>query len=172
MRTTFVMDPPPIVEDWLAQRKARGQDLHDEVWEGVYHVAAAPSNRHGHVDDQLGWILRPIAQRAGLTGTTACNIGGPMDFRVPDRAYFHVLEDVVWNPSAAIVVEVVSPDDESRAKTDFFFRAGIEEMLIVDPLQRTVEWFTRGATGFEAADGSTLLGITSAELATAIDWPM
>jgi hypothetical protein len=30
MRTTFVMDPPPIVEDWLAQRRALGQDLYDE----------------------------------------------------------------------------------------------------------------------------------------------
>ena len=57
MRTTFVMDPPPIVEDWLAQRHALGQDLYDEVWEGEYHVAAAPTGRHADIQAQLIQVL-------------------------------------------------------------------------------------------------------------------
>lgn len=77
----------------------------------------------------------------------------------------------MWQHTAAIVVEVVSPGDESRLKFGHYFSRGVEEFLIVDPRQRTVEWFERGADGFRTADGGTLLGITSAELAAQIDWP-
>ena len=64
----------------------------------------------------------------------------------------------------------MSPGDESRRKLDFYHRVGIEEVLIVDPEMRTVEWFERGPNAFRPADGSTLLGITSAGLAAQIDW--
>ncbi len=171
MRTLFVTDPPPPVEDWLARRRALGQDRFDEVWEGEYHVAPAPSGKHGRVDDRLGRILGPLADRAGLQGTTACNIGGPGDYRVPDRAWFRTGGLDVWNPTAAIVAEIVSPGDESRRKFDFYHHAGIEEVLIVDPDARTVEWFVRGPDAFRSADASTLMGISAADLAAAIDWP-
>jgi Uma2 family endonuclease len=171
MRTTFVMDPPPIVEDWLARRRALGQDRFDEVWEGEYHVAPEASNRHARVQVQLIELLGPRARRAGLLIGGPINIGRPADFRVPDIAYVRREEDPVWNPTAAIVVEVVSPRDESRAKLSFYHRVGVEEVLIVDPDGRTVEWFTRGPDAFVVADGSSLLGITSAESADQLDWP-
>jgi Uma2 family endonuclease len=69
------------------------------------------------------------------------------------------------------VVEVASPGDDSRRKSDFYFRAAVEEILIVDPEARSVEWFTRGPDGLRPAEGSKLLGITNAELAETIDWP-
>ena len=171
MRTLFVTDPPPPVEDWLARRRALGQDRFDEVWEGEYHVAPAPSGRHARIDHLLGRILDPLADHSGLSGATACNIGGPDDFRVPDQAWFRTGGLDVWNPTAAIVVEIVSPGDESRMKFDFYHRAGVEEVLIVDPDARTVEWFLRGTAAFEAADRSRLLGITATDLVAAIDWP-
>ncbi len=171
MRTTFVMDPPPIVEDWLAQRHALGQDLYDEVWEGEYHVAAAPNDRHANVQVQLVEALAPLARRAGLAPRGPSNIGGPKDFRVPDLAFLRGTPDPVWQPTAAVVVEVVSPGDESRRKFGHYFGRGVEELLIVDPAQRTVEWFERGPDGFKATGGSALLGTTSDELAATIDWP-
>ena len=66
MRTLFVTDPPPVVEDWLAQRRALGQDRFDEVWEGEYHVAPYAHGRHGIVQHQLALVLGPFADRAGL----------------------------------------------------------------------------------------------------------
>jgi Uma2 family endonuclease len=166
-----VTDPPPVVEDWLAQRHALGQDRFDEVWEGEYHVTPGRGRAHARIDDQLGRILGPLADPAGLLGATACNIGSPSDFRVPDRAWFRGGDDLTWNPTAAIVVEVLSPDDESRQKLGFYFRAGVEEVLIVDPDTRTVEWFGRGRDAFEPSDRSAILGITSTELDARIDWP-
>lgn len=171
MRTLFVTDPPQPVEDWLARRRALGQDRFDEVWEGEYHVAPAPSGRHAQVDDEIGLVLGPLAKRVGLRGATTCNIGRPDDFRVPDRAYFRSGGLAVWNPTAAIVVEVVSPGDESRLKFAFYHRQGIEEVLIVEPEARTAEWFVRGEDGFLPADGSAVLGITAADLVAAVEWP-
>ncbi|MBX3031056.1 MAG: Uma2 family endonuclease [Chloroflexi bacterium] len=171
MRTTFVMDPPPIVEDWLAQRRALGQDRYDEVWEGEYRVAPMPKGRHGRVEVELVRILMPRAARAGLVGSGGCNIGAPGDYRGPDQAYFRDWQDLTYYPTAAIVVEILSPDDESRHKLGFYFRAGVEEVLLVDPDSHTVEWLMRGRDGLEPADGSAILGISSVDLAAAIDWP-
>jgi Uma2 family endonuclease len=77
----------------------------------------------------------------------------------------------VCNPTAAFVVVILSPEDESRAKLPFYFRVGVEEVLLVDPDERTIEWLVRAEDAFEPADGSTLLGVTSAALADRIDWP-
>ncbi len=85
--------------------------------------------------------------------------------------YFRDWQDIVYYPTAAIVVEVASPGDESRAKPPFYFRTGVEEVLMVDPDAHTVEWLTRGAVAYEPADGSAVLGISGAELADRIDWP-
>ena len=144
MRTLFVTDPPPPVEDWLAHRHALGQDRFDEVWEGEYHVAPAPHWRHARVEDEVAAVLRPLAAHAGLHGGGPCSIGTAEDYRVPNRAYLRADDGQLWNPTAAIVVEIVSPGDESRRKLDFYGRAGIEELLVVDPDERTVEWFIRG----------------------------
>ena len=171
MRTTFVMDPPPAVEDLIAERHALGQDLYDEVWEGEYHVAPAPSGGHARIQARLIEVLRPLALTAGLDGGGPCNVGGSTDYRVPDLAFIRDWRDEVWYPEAAIVVEIASPGDESRAKLDFYFRHGADEVLIVEPLAHTVEWLVRGLDGLHPADGSVLLGITSAELAASMDWP-
>ena len=171
MRTLFVTDPPQAVEDWLARRRALGQDLYDEVWEGEYHVAPAPRRRHARVQAALLETLGPLARRAGLEVTGPCNIGRPDDYRVPDLACFREPGDLAWNPTAAIVAEVVSPGDESRLKSDFYLRAGVEEVLIVDPGARTAEWYERDDGAFRRTDRSVILGMTSADLLDAIDPP-
>ncbi len=171
MRTAFVTSPPGVTPELIERRQALGQDRRDEVWDGVYHVAPEASNRHERVLFQLVRVLGPFADRARLISLGPTNVGRPLDFRVPDLGFLRREEDPVWNPTAALVVEIVSPRDESRRKADFYFRVSVEEFLIVDPEQRTVEWFARGTDTFVPADGSAILGITSAELAAAIDWP-
>lgn len=171
MRTAFVTAPPGVTRELIARRQALGQDRRDEVWEGVYRVAPEASNRHLRIQLQLIELLGPIAREAGLLLGGPLNVGQPMDFRVPDLGFIRREEHPVWNPTAAIVVEVVSPRDASRAKADFYFGVGVEELLIVDPELRTVEWFARGADGFVPLDGSAILNVTGVELADAIDWP-
>ncbi len=171
MRTILLGEPPPPVRSWLERRRELGLDRFDEVWEGEYHVAPEAHGRHGDVDDKLAALLHPLARSAGLWGSGPLNLGGPNDYRVPDRAYLRERATEVWNPTAAIVVEIVSPGDETYAKLGFYHRLGVEEVLIVDPLHRTVEWYRRNASGFERAGNSQLLSITEDDLAARIDWP-
>lgn len=171
VKTVVVGRRPAAVEAWLRQRKELGQDLFDEVWEGDYHVAPAPHPSHGLVDQQVAELLGPAAREAGLVGSGPLNIGVPDDYRVPDRAYLRDVPTVTFVPRAAIVVEIVSPGDETHAKLDFYFSRGVEELLVVDPLRRGVEWYQRGNERLLPAEGSELLGLTAAEVAERIDWP-
>jgi Uma2 family endonuclease len=171
MRTVLLGERPPEVEDLLERRRALGQDLFDEVWEGDYHMAPAPHRRHGQVDFQLARILGPKADEAGLQGSGPYTIGKPEDYRVPDQAYFADDTPHTFNPTAEIVVEIVSPGDESRLKYDFYFGVGVEEVGVVDPEERTVECFARDDSGFRPVDRSGLLGISVTELSELINWP-
>ena len=151
-RTVVLGEPPPVVAEWLQRRRELGQDGFDEVWDGEYHVAPMVHRRQGDVDDQLAALLRPRARRRGLWPSSPANIGEPQNYRVPDRVYFRDRALELFNPTAAVVVEIVSPGDESYAKLGFYFARGVEEVLIVDPLRRSVEWYGRGAE--VRADGS------------------
>ncbi len=170
-RTVLLGEPPPEVGEWLERRAALGQDRFDEVWEGEYHVAPAARSRHGLIDDQLGHVLRPRAVAAGLVGSGPLNLGEPDDYRVPDRVYLRAPLDVVFVPSAVVVVEIVSPDDETHRKFDFYFRRGVEELLVVDPDRRTVQWYRRADATFEPAERSDLLDLAAATLHAELDWP-
>lgn len=126
MRTVVVGEPPPPLAEWLERRRALGQDLFDEVWGGDYHVAPAPHRRHGDVDDQLAALLRPVARERGLWPSGPVNIGAPQDYRVPDRAYFRDRQPAAFQPTAAVVVEIRSPADETDAKMGFYAAREVE----------------------------------------------
>jgi Uma2 family endonuclease len=170
-RTVLLGEPPPVVTEWLRHRRELGQDGFDEVWDGEYHVAPMVHRRQGDVDAQLAVLLWPRARHLGLWPSSPANIGEPQNYRVPDRIYFRDRALELFNPTAAIAVEIVSPGDESYAKFGFYFARGVEEMLIVDPLRRSVEWYGRGAEGFERTGRSELLELTETALAAEIDWP-
>ncbi len=74
-------------------------------------------------------------------------------------------------PTAALVVEVVSPDDETYEKFGFYAAHGVEEIIVADPHEQSVRCFRRDGDGYVEADASELLGVRAAELAEAIDWP-
>ena len=64
---TLVRDPQPAeFEALLERRRQLGQDLLDEVWEGVYHLNPAPHRRHAHIAQQLAVVLDGPARAAGL----------------------------------------------------------------------------------------------------------
>lgn len=168
---TVVLGESREIRELIEQRRRTGADLYDEMWKGEYHMAPAPHRSHGLLEDELAQILGPLARRAGLFGSGPFNLGDPFDYRVPDRGYHRDREARTWVPTAAIVVEIVSPDDESWAKLDFYASHEVDEVLIVDPQARRVTWLRRDGSGYTDTDGSTLLGITTADLAAQLDWP-
>lgn len=171
MRTVLLGQPPPEVEAFLARRRALGQDLFDEVWKGTYHVAPASHPWHGYIDNVLAELLGPFGRGAGLVGTGPFNLGDETDYRVPDRGYHRSLPSSVWVLTAAIVVEVLSPDDETWAKFDFYARHRVDEICTADPLVSQLRWFTLTGDVYQEAAGSMLLSVTVAELAASIEWP-
>jgi Uma2 family endonuclease len=155
----------------IRRREALGLDTFDEVWEGVYHVAPAAQRARGYVDHALAVALDPYAKAAGLVPTGPFNLGTADDYRVPDHGYHRGFRDDAWVPSAAIVVEVVSPDDETYAKFGFYAAHGVEELIVADPHEQTVRCFQRQVDGFVETAGSDLLAISAAEITGAIEWP-
>lgn len=170
---TLVLDPETAgLGELLERRRRSGLDRLDEIWEGVYHMVPAPSYAHGDLDSQLHTIIRPLAERAGLTMTSSCNLGeGEHDFRVPDCALHPPGAAGVWHPTAAMVIEVVSPRDESFEKLPFYAAHGVDEALFVDPQRRSVSWLALRDGEYRPIERSGLIELGRAELAERIRWP-
>ena len=171
MRTVILGPRPPQIEALIDSRRSTGADLYDEVWEGDYHMNPAPRRSHGRLDDEIAAALRPLAKRAGLYPTGMFNLGEPNDYRIPDRALCRDQRDEVFAESAALVVEIVSPDDESEAKLPFYAAHGVDEAVLVYPTSHEVRWLRLVDGDYEATDRSELLGIDVADVAAQIDWP-
>ena len=74
-------------------------------------------------------------------------------------------------PTAVVVGEVLSPDDETWEKFGFYARRGVAEVWVADLDTRTVRVFLRrDETGYDEAGASAVLGLTTTELAD-LDWP-
>ena len=55
-------------------------------------------------------------------------------------------------PTAAMVVEVVSPHDESWLKFDHYAAHGVDEVLIADPADRSLHLFVLVDAEYQPAD--------------------
>jgi Uma2 family endonuclease len=170
---TLVRDPQPAEFNALLERRRRlGQDLFDEVWEGVRHMNPAPSGKHAQVEAELLAILRAPARAAGLTVTGQFNLGaGEHDYRVPDGGLHRDFADRVFYPTAALAIEIVSPGDESWGKLHFYAAHRVQELLIVDPNEKTISWLGLEGGEYKQLKRSRVLDFGTAELAEQIDWP-
>jgi Uma2 family endonuclease len=171
---TLVRDPQPAeFEALLEKRRRLGQDLLDEIWEGVYHMNPAPAGRHAYIVQQLAELIGPLARAAGLIPLLSIfNLGESGDYRVPDGGLHREQEDRVFYPSAALVVEIVSPGDETWDKLGFYAKHTVDELLIVDPQEREVHWLALQPDGqYLAIERSALIELGPAELAELINWP-
>ncbi len=155
----------------IERRRSTGADLFDEVWEGDYHMAPAPHPAHGQLDQQLAEHLGPRARAVGLVGTGPFNLGATGDYRVPDRSLHRAPPRETFVSTAALVVEIVSPDDESWAKLGFYAAREVDEVLIVDPSVCSVTWLARSGGGYGPITRSEVLALEVAELHDALEWP-
>ena len=170
---TLVRDPQPVeFEQLLERRRKLGQDLLDEVWEGVYHMNPAPAGRHAQLVQQLAELLGPPARGVGLAPMLSIfNIGEQDNFRVPDGCLHRERADRVFYATAALVVEVVSPGDKTWDKLDFYAAHNVDELLIVDPAKRPVDWLSLSGGQYEPVERSGLIDCGPDELTERIDWP-
>jgi Uma2 family endonuclease len=171
---TVVLGPRPVeLEQLIERRHALGLDTFDEIWEGTYHVAPAPRFGHAYLEDELARVLRPYADAAGLVGSGPFNLGRPDDFRVPDHAYHRGRPDpdAVYLATAAVVVEVLSPDDETYEKLPFYAAHDVDEVFVVDSATRQVRILVRSADGYSQATNSAVLSVDANTIESAVRWP-
>jgi Uma2 family endonuclease len=173
MSMVVVGTPPPELTALLERRRRAGADRLDEVWEGVHHMVPAPSGEHADIAQQLAVLLDAPARAAGLVPTMhEFNLGeSERDFRVPDGGLHRHRPRGAWQASAALVVEIVSPDDETQEKLPFYAEHSVDEILIVDPTDRTVTWLSLRDGRYQPVSQSDLVEFGAAELTEQLDWP-
>jgi Uma2 family endonuclease len=171
MKTVFLGERPSEVDAFLERRRALGHDRYDEVWEGSYHVAPYAHSDHGYVQAELTMVLGPYAKRAGLVTSAGFNLGTDKhDFRVPDGGFTTTRSGLLYVPTAVVVIEVLSPDDETYDKLDFYAAHGVQEILIAHPQERWVRCHDLQA-GAAEIPRSRCLDVAMAEVIAAIAWP-
>ena len=79
--------------------------------------------------------------------------------------------NAMYLPTAALVLEIISPGDETWEKRDFYAAHRVEELLIVDPQERKVSWLGLASGEYKRQMQSRLIELGANELAAQIDWP-
>jgi Uma2 family endonuclease len=69
------------------------------------------------------------------------------------------------------VIEVLSPGDATYDKFEFYHSHQVAEIMVVEPLQRRIECWQRGATGYDESAAFDCAKITASELAALLRWP-
>ena len=132
-----------VTDQELAQRRLTGIDRFDEMWEGVLHMAPAPTYEHQRIISEITQFIGPLCRRRGL-GVLAIGINvfneasKEPDYRIPDFSFVakgreHILaRDGVRGGGPDAVIEVRSPEDETYEKLPFFARLAVREGIVID----------------------------------------
>lgn len=171
---TLVLDPYAYeLEALKERRRVSGLDRLDEVWEGVLHMVPAPNYAHARLTQQLAEILGSLARDADLEAAMGeFNLGDSIDdFRVPDGGLHRPGTSGVWLHTAALIVEIVSPGDETWQKLPFYAAHEVDEMLILDPEEHAVHWLGLDGNEYRPIERSDLIDLGRDELAKQIAWP-
>jgi Uma2 family endonuclease len=141
------METTVLARDELAERVRAVAESEpnnrDEVWDGVYIVSPGANNEHKEVEMNLGTIFTVVLGWTGLGWIlSGANVSDREDqwehnFRCPDVVVY--LRGTTarnlgthWLGGPDFAVEVVSPNDRTRQKFDFFAKVGTREVLVVD----------------------------------------
>jgi Uma2 family endonuclease len=163
MRAVMLEVPPHLLEE----RRRLGVDRWDEMWRGELHMVPPPAERHQSLGSRLVEVIGPLARERGLK--LAYEIGlftADDDYRVPDLAVYRPDQASArgLEGTAEVVVELVSPGDESRAKVPWYLARGVREVVLIDRDTLAVEIHRAAAApvpevaGDDAGGGSAVLG--------------
>ena len=147
----------------LARRKRIGADRWDEMWDGVLHMAPAPSLEHQRMLRELVAFLTYFCRRTGL-GTIYPEINvfehlAEENYRIPDVVFVAtgreaiLVEDGIRGGGPDAVIELRSPGDETYEKLPFYARIGVREVVIVDRDTKRPEVYRLAGSGYVAVAG-------------------
>jgi Uma2 family endonuclease len=128
-------------EEELAERRSKGLDRWDEMWEGVLHMTPAPNVEHQRIVTEVAVFLRPHLRNTGR-GTLIAGINvfreasAAPDYRIPDLTFVaagreSLLQvDGVRGGAPDTVIEIRSPGDETYEKLPFYAALGVGEVIV------------------------------------------
>jgi Uma2 family endonuclease len=164
--TTLVADPD-VERDLIADRRAKGLDKYDEVWEGVYVIMPLPDNEHQEIGTRLtsiadfvvGWP--GLADVCGGVNVTDRHDQWTQNYREPDIAIYLKSTRASkywthWLGGPDFGAEIVSPGDRTYEKLDFYARVGTGEILIIDRYPWKLELYRRADDEMRLVAQSTL----------------
>lgn len=162
---TLVVNDPDLARELKAERERTGADRYDEVWEGVYMMAALPNDNHQDLVGGFTAVLRAVIQASGLglvrpgVNVSDRDEDWKDNYRCPDVVTFlngtkAVNRDTHWVGGPDFLIEILSAQDPAREKFEFYAKVGVKEVLIVDRDPWALELYRPNA----AADGMTLAG--------------
>ena len=147
-----------VEESIKAERRARGIDRYDEVWDGLYIIGPVADNEHQDV--QTG-LCCAIQDAYGLDSEVRISAGANVSDLVENWEHNYRWPDAVvvcpgsiardcdshWHGGPDFVAEIVSKGDRSRDKLNFYARIGVRELLVIDryPWQLELYRLTNGA---------------------------
>ena len=127
----------------LDERRAKGLDKSEAMWEGELHLVPPPSGEHQAVGAELLLTLAPLGRDPWYEPTGLFRPGADNDWSVPDQMYAHPdrrsERGIEGGPS--LVVEILSPNDETYRKPDWYASVGVAEVLAIEPESRRAELF-------------------------------
>ncbi|HEX3147819.1 MAG TPA: Uma2 family endonuclease [Gemmataceae bacterium] len=135
---------PELAEQILADREAiPDRQRREEVWDGVTFIMPDADTEHSDLGIFFAWVFRTvfnpeIGDRVqGPTNVTDRNRNWTKNYRCPDMCLFlsgNPAQDrrTHWFGGPDFALEIVSPDDRSRDKLEFYAASGTREVLILD----------------------------------------
>jgi Uma2 family endonuclease len=174
----LLVNDPDQAKRLIRERRRSGGDRYDEVWNGVYVMSPLADNEHQKLITRLSTAIDSVVgERPGANVLAGANVTDRRDewtknFRCPDVVAFlpgNPAENFGshWFGGPDFAVEVISRQDRSRKKLNFYAKVGVRELLLVDRSPWRLELYRLIGGRFEPAgisepDGGEIL--TSAVL--------
>ena len=132
-----------ISRDLIRKRKSQGLDRYDEVWDGVYVMPPMPNDEHQQLVSRTTSIMEDVIGWPGLGEVRpGVNVSDRVknwkkNYRIPDVAVFlnggkAINYTTHWVGGPDWLAEILSDDDESRKKLEFYETVAVREILLID----------------------------------------
>jgi len=163
MATVRLEAPEEVLEGFLEERRRRGEDRWDEAWEGVLHMVPSPTKEHQALAGRLMIVLGPLALARGLEPAQDLELHKPgshrEDYKIPDLLFYRMPQPKNVE-SAEVVIEILSPGDETYRKVPWYHSLGVREVFVINPETRMPELFLSDGSVTKVAVRSSILAVT------------
>ena len=149
MKRGLLIRDDELRDSIIEERKKRGTDLYDEVWEGMYVMPSMPNLEHQKMVRRLSTIfaevLEPDESGEVYPGANVSDrrTNWKENYRVPN-----VIATLKNGRAIAcgthlfggpdFLVEIESPGDDTEEKVPFYGKIGVRELLIIQRDKRTL----------------------------------